>query len=70
MIFCYYIGTLPTIIGQSSVLHTLKLEKNCLSGTLPTEIGQCSTLVSLDIAYNSLYGNYFSVVDLQVDIFL
>lgn len=49
-------GTLPTELGNASILKRIQVTNNNISGTIPTEYGRLTTLEVLGVARNQLSG--------------
>ncbi|KAK3242273.1 hypothetical protein CYMTET_48030 [Cymbomonas tetramitiformis] len=49
-------GTVPTELGELTLMTSLKLYDNSLTGTLPTELGELTLMTYLELSVNSLTG--------------
>lgn len=64
-------GTLPSSLGQLSVIDTLYLDSNLISGQIPKEIGLLSNLTGLLLYDNRLTGeSIYETETYQVILFL
>jgi Leucine-rich repeat (LRR) protein len=49
-------GTIPTEIGQCTLLQELYLQNNAHTGQIPSELSQCTELKTLSLSQNALTG--------------
>ena len=55
-------GTLPTELGQLTLLNALGLENNAFNGTVPTEFSQLSELTMFSFEHNKLTGSVNNIL--------
>ena len=57
--FYFWIGTLPTVIGELSSLTYMNIGSNSFSGSFPSEIGLLTQLLYLRVYTNKFEGKQF-----------
>ena len=50
-------GTIPSELGNATLLRSLKLNSNSLSGSIPSQLGSLQQLDTLDLYENGLTGD-------------
>ena len=55
-------GSIPSSIGNLTMLNTLHLSSNLLNGSIPSTVGAMNALVDVDLSNNGLNGSLPSTI--------